>query len=170
MSRARLPAITLLCSLACVLAALAPPAWAQYKWKDARGQVHLSDLPPPPEVPDRDVLQRPAPRRATAATAAPASAAAAATATIGPAPVDPELEARRQRAERDERARVASADQRLAEQRATNCQRARSQLAMLDSGQRIARINAQGERVIVDDATRAAEAQQARRVVDSDCR
>ena len=35
------------------------PAAAQWKWKDARGQVVISDTPPPREIPDRDVLQKP---------------------------------------------------------------------------------------------------------------
>jgi hypothetical protein len=62
-STARLPrraprlalAPALLAGLALLLAAA--PASAQYKWRDARGQIHISDLPPPREVPDKDVLQ-----------------------------------------------------------------------------------------------------------------
>ena len=35
------------------------PAAAQWKWKDARGQVVISDTPPPRDIPERDVLQKP---------------------------------------------------------------------------------------------------------------
>jgi hypothetical protein len=54
--------------------------------------------------------------------------------------------------------------------RADNCQRARQQLATLDSGQRIARIGADGERQILDDTQRAAETQRAREAIASQCR
>ena len=43
------------------LLALAAPVHAQWKWKDERGQVHVSDLPPPRDVPERNILQRPTP-------------------------------------------------------------------------------------------------------------
>jgi hypothetical protein len=36
------------------------PAAAQWKWRDQRGQTQYSDLPPPPGVPESDILQRPA--------------------------------------------------------------------------------------------------------------
>ena len=40
----------------------------------------------------------------------------------------------------------------------------------MESGMRIARTNANGEREFMDDNTRAAEAQRARDVVSSDCK
>ena len=49
-------------------------------------------------------------------------------------------------------------------------QRARQQLATLDSGTRLVRVDGQGERVVLDDAARANEAALARRVIASDCR
>ena len=164
----------LLAGLAVAMCLASPGAWAQYKWKDSRGQTHVSDLPPPPGIPDKDVLQRPPPRRSPspAAPAAAASApAATAVATAASRPlVDPELQARQRRAEQDAQAKARADEARLAEQRAGNCQRARAQLAMLESGQRMVRIDARGERVVVDDATRQAEAQQARQVISSECR
>ena len=148
------------------------PAWAQYRWKDAAGQVHASDLPPPREVPDKDILQRPsrgqgpALRPGSVASAAPGRAA-----PPGPAsgPVDPELAARRQQADAQARAQAGADAERAATQRADNCQRAREQLARHDSGQRQARQNAQGERLVLDEATRSSDADTARRVIASDC-
>jgi hypothetical protein len=154
-----------------LVALLAAPAQAQYKWKDSRGQVHVSDLPPPRDIPDKDVLQRPGPARRSVVVepaAAPASAASAALAQR--TPLDPELEARRNRAEQEARARAKADEELQAAQRTENCQRARQQLATLDSGQRLVRINPQGERVVLDDAARSDEAQVARRVIASDCR
>ena len=153
---------------------LAGPALAQYQWKDATGQLHVSDLPPPREVLEKDILKRPgrSPGPVAARLSAPAASGPAAASPSRPAStaVDPELQARRQRAEAEARARAKADEDRTAAQRAENCQRARDQLALLDSGQRMVRLNAQGEREPVDDATRAAEADAARRVVASDCR
>jgi hypothetical protein len=160
------------------MALAAQPAWAQYKWRDSRGQVHASDLPPPRDIPDKDVLQRPAVVVRTAPATSP-SASASASAASAPvaggaaaarAPMDPELEARRKKAELDAKASAKAEEDRQAAQRADNCQRARQQLATLDSGHRLVQFNAKGERTVMDDAARANETAQARRVVASDCR
>ncbi len=147
-----------------------PPAW---KWRDAAGQVHVSDLPPPPGVPAKNILERPPlQRKAVAAEAAAASAAAAAAASAVPLPtrIDPELEARRRRAAEEQ----AQASRQQTEKdnvvRSENCGRAKAQLAALADGQRIARTNAQGEREVLDDKGRAEEMQRARNVINSDCR
>lgn len=45
---------------------LAASAQAQWKWRDAKGNVQYSDMPPPAGVADKDILQRPnAPARPT---------------------------------------------------------------------------------------------------------
>jgi hypothetical protein len=156
-----------LAAMACLL--LSTPAEAQWKWRDSRGQIHISDIPPPRDIPDKDVLQRPevTVRKAAPAPAAPASAAASAP---GKAPVDPELEERRKRSEQEQAARAEADKQRAAAVRRDNCQRAREQLATLDSGQRIARVKADGEREILDDEQRARESRRARELIASECR
>ena len=100
-----------------------------------------------------------APAPATAAASAPAKAA-----------VDPELEERRKRTEQEQAARAEADKQKAAAVRKDNCQRARDQLATLDSGQRIARIKADGEREILDDDMRAKETKRARDIIASECR
>src|SRR5262245_58275425 len=75
------------------------PAAAQWKWKDARGQVVISDTPPPREIPDRDVLQKPTSVLQRSSAAPVAAASAAAGETVAKAKVDPELEARRKKVE-----------------------------------------------------------------------
>ncbi len=162
--------LSALCLAALVL--VAGPAVARYKWKDNRGQVHISDMPPPRDIPDKDVLQRPtAAASRVAATLAPGPASAASAAALpSKLPVDPELEARRKRAEDEAKARSRADEDRLALQRTENCQRARQQMATLDNGQRLVRYNDRGERVVLDDAARADEAQAARRAIAQDCR
>lgn len=165
--RSSVAATTLAPLLAVVLALCCCAAEAQYKWKDSRGQLHASDQPPPRDIPDKDVLQRPVAR--PQATAVQASAPAASAAALR-APIDPELQQRRARAEQEAKARAKADEDRLALQRADNCQRARQQLATLDSGTRLVRVNEQGERIALDDAARASEMAQARNVIASECR
>jgi hypothetical protein len=160
-------------TLSAMVVTAAPSAWAQWKWKDSKGQVHISDLPPPRDIPDKDVMQRPADnaRRAAATAAAQASAAnPSASATAAKPKVDPEIEARRVRQEQEQKAKDKAAEEKASAQRSDNCQRARQHLATLESGMRIARLNDKGEREIIDDKTRAEEMQRARQVIASECR
>lgn len=160
--RRRLAALT----LALVGAALAGPVAAQWKWRAANGQIQYSDLPPPPGVAEKDILQRP-----TAATLrAPAAAAPAASAPpLSPKNVDPELEAKRKKAEQEDAAKAKAEEQRVAAAKADNCKRARDQIRTLESGQRMARINDKGEREVLDDKMRAEEMKRARDMASADC-
>lgn len=162
--------------LAALLAFVAAgDAQAQWKWRDRSGQIHVSDLPPPRDIADKDVLQRPATasRPAPPPTPAPegddAAAPAAPPAEAKPR-VDPELEARRKAAEQEQLARQKQEEAKLAQQRAENCDRARAHLRQLESGMRMARVNDKGERIVIDDKERASEMQRARQVIASDCR
>lgn len=164
--RRRLASLSL---AALVLLALSPPADAQWKWRDSRGQIHISDIPPPRDVADKDVLQRPELALRKPAPPPPAAAASAA-AVPAKAPVDAELEQRKRKAEQEQEAKAKADQQKAAAIRKDNCQRARDQLATLDSGQRIARIKADGEREILDDDARAKETRRAREAIASECR
>ncbi|ODV10018.1 MAG: hypothetical protein ABT20_09235 [Rubrivivax sp. SCN 70-15] len=157
---------------ALVLAALLAtslPASAQWMWRDKDKHITASDLPPPHDIPDRDILQRPDLNARPQAPAVAASAGAPGAAASKP-PVDPELEARRRAAEQQQQAKAHAEDQKLAAQRADNCRRARSELTALQSGQRMARINGKGEREILDDKGRADEMRRANEVIASECR
>ena len=154
---------------ALVAGALASPASVQWKWRDRNGQITVSDLPPPRDIPERDILQRPDP-------AAVAATAAAATAAAAPAPQAPararvaaELAARRRAAEQEQAAQQRAQAAQLAEQRAQNCRNARNHLAALESGQRLVRMNDKGEREFLDDKQRADETRRAREVIAADC-
>jgi hypothetical protein len=163
--------------LACLLAAacLALPAHAQWKWRDGQGRVTASDLPPPRDVPEKDILQRPnqtarppaaAAAPAIAASGAPSAPVAAASRPAG----DKDLLARKRAAELQAQAKAKADEERNAAVRAENCRRAREHLGTIESGQRMARINERGEREVLDDRARAGEAQRAREVIASDCK
>jgi len=159
-----------LCLGLLALLCLASPAEAQWKWRDSRGQIHISDIPPPRDVPDKDVLQRPEAAVRRPAPAPVAAASAASGALAAKPPVDAELEAKRKRAEQEQAAQAEADKKKAAAVRKDNCQRAREQLATLDSGQRIARVKADGEREILDDDQRAREARRAREAIATECR
>jgi Domain of unknown function (DUF4124) len=139
-----------------------------WKYRDAQGRIVVSDLPPPAGVQDKDILERPTTvvRRA----AAPAQAATA-SAPANPALAqrnDPELDARRKKAADELEMKQKLQQEKDAAQRTENCGRAKSHLAALNDGQRIARTNDKGEREILDDKGRAEEMQRARQVMASD--
>lgn len=164
---------------ACLLAATA--AQAQWQWIDQNNKKVFSDTAPPPEIPEKNILRRPGPPSSsrptfsTAPAAPEAAAPAATTAAAAPARpkptgVDKELEEKARKAEEAEKAKQAAEAQKVAQAKAENCTRARQGKATMDSGIRVARMNAQGEREIMDDKMRAAEAQRLQSVIDSDCK
>jgi hypothetical protein len=149
-------------------AALTGPVAAQWKWRDKGGQIQYSDLPPPSGVAEQDILQRPQASQRRAPVAAPAVAPA----TIASAPrmVEPELEAKRRKAEQEEAARKKAEEEKVAAARAENCVRAKGHLRTLEDGIRIARTNEKGEREILDDKQRADETRRTRDIIASDCK
>ncbi len=151
-------------------AAVSAPASAQWKWRDKAGQTQYSDLPPPSGTPEADILQRPSPAAAPRNAAPSASATASAPLLVPKAGGDPELEAKRKKAEQDDAAKKKAEDDRIAVAKVDNCARAKVQLKALDDGQRLSRINAKGEREYLDDKGRAEEAQRSRTVIAADCK
>lgn len=163
------PAAIIVTALALVL--YCGNAAAQWKWRDASGRVTASDLPPPNNVPERDVLARPADtRQAPAPKPAAAASASGATVRLPGTGTDPELEARRKRAADEQGMQQRQAQARNDAARAENCSLVKGQLAALGEGQRLSRINAKGEREVLDDKGRAEEMQRARTVMAGDCK
>jgi Domain of unknown function (DUF4124) len=173
----RITRLPFVCALAGTLLCIgiAPVQAAPWKYRDAQGRIVVSDLPPPAGVQDKDILERPtAPaRRAAPAPQAAASAASAPAAAAVPALAqrnDPELDARRKKLSDEQETQKRVQTEKDNAQRAENCSRAKSHLAALGDGQRIARTNDKGEREVLDDKGRAEEMQRARQVIASDCK
>lgn len=180
MYRLRLPALCI-AALLTLTAAEAAPVW---KWRDANGRVQISDRPPPKEVPDSAIIQRP--DAAPAINYSPAAVPpgnvvpvgrgrGASAAADGDAPaVDPELEKRRRQMQAEAQKTPPPAepkvDPQAAAQRAESCRRSQNLLAALQSGQRMARAGAQGEREVLDDKARAEEVQRAQAQIQANCR
>lgn len=165
----------------CWVCALPLAASAQWQWLDRDGKKVFSDQPPPIDVPEKSILRRPgspsargpavvpAPADASMTTAEPARSPASA-ASAKPSGVDKELEEKTRKAEEAEKAKQAAEAQKVAKTKADNCTRARQGKATFDSGIRVARLNAQGEREVMDDKARAVEQQRLQGIIDSDCK
>jgi hypothetical protein len=154
----------------CSVLLAAMPAAAQWKWKDARGQVVISDVPPPRDIPERDVLQKPELVSRRPANQPTPVASAPVPETVAKAKVEPELEARKKKAEQEQVDKAKAEEEKVAVQRAENCKRARAHMSSLDSGIRLSRTNEKGEREILDDKQRADEVNRTRQIISSDCR
>ena len=168
------------------LSIVAHSAMAQWQWTDKDGRKVFSDRSPPAEIAEKDILKRPTgATRAAAATLAATSTAsatvegkttttAASTTPKASAPKlsgkDAELEAKKKKAEDDEAAKKKVEEEKNAKAKADNCERGKSGLATLQSGIRMASVNAKGEREVFDDAKRAAEVKRAQEVIDSSCK
>ncbi|HYE39563.1 MAG TPA: DUF4124 domain-containing protein [Ramlibacter sp.] len=165
MNAFRIALIALVCSAP--LAAL-----SQWQWLDKDGRKVFSDQAPPPEIPANRILRQPGQRASfTAPAAEPVSAPAAAATPALPRPagVDKSLEERRKQAEAAEAAKKKAEEEKFAALQAENCQRAKQAKATYDSGVRVARVNAKGEREFMDDAERAAETKRIEEVMARDC-
>lgn len=155
----------------CLLTASATVS-AQWLWIDGAGNKVFSDTAPPPGTPDKNILRKPGARSDVKLSETPAAAA-----TQAPVPKvqgkDDQLEAKKKQAEKEAqdaaRARQQAQAEQLAKTRADNCERARQAKASLDSGMRIATVNAKGEREILDDKGRASENRRVDDIIRSNC-
>ncbi|MCA1248205.1 DUF4124 domain-containing protein [Massilia sp. MS-15] len=149
-------------TLLCALLLGAGGAQAQYSWIDAKGTRHFSDQPPPPSTPPQRILKMPA-RHAPGPAPAPASTPVDAR----PAPTLAEREADYVQRARQREAQEKKLAEDAARQRALleNCERAREVRAQAESGIRIAKVDANGERRFVTDQERAEELARARRML-----
>jgi len=162
------------------LIAASLPVLAQWQWTDSAGKTVFSDRAPPPEVPDKAIRKRPSVASAAdpgAGASSPSimpATSAASAASAGSPPIirrtDSALAAKAKQAEQADLAQRGAQEARLRQARADNCGRAKSALAHLASGQRVARSNDRGEREVLDDAARALEQQRLQSVVDTECK
>ncbi|MBC7704633.1 MAG: DUF4124 domain-containing protein, partial [Rhodoferax sp.] len=84
--------------------------------------------------------------------------------------VDKELTDKKKLADAAVAAKAKADEEQTAKARADNCQRARNNKVVMDSGVRVSQTNAQGERAVMDDAARAAEIKRTQTAIDANCR
>jgi len=166
------------------LAGLCFAASAQWQWIDKDGHKVFSDRAPPVDIQDKNILKRPAGHKPTAAptsdgasteTDATAGAVAAAVPVV-PASgaktggLDKELEAKKKKTAEAEAAKRKAAEEQVTKAKIENCARAKQAKMTFESGARVGRTNAAGEREIMDDAARAEELKRIQGIIASDCK
>ena len=152
------------------LLVLAGAAHAQYVWIDAKGLRQYSDRPPPPSTPAHKILKAPGRLPPVAAVPdTPAPATPSEKANSAPTLAERDAAFRKRAQERAEQERKEADEARRKADLAERCAAARETRAHLDSGIRIAKVGADGERAFLTDEERAARRAQANRVLEA-CR
>jgi hypothetical protein len=146
-------------------AAFSVSAQAQIKCWNEAGKRVCGDAPPAGAI--VTTLRAPAAGSAPAAAAAKGDGKAAAKGPLTPAEKEQEYKKRQLTAEKE--AEKAEMERKAAEAKRENCARASEALRALESGQRITRVDARGERYFLDDAQIAQEKVQARKAVQDSC-
>jgi len=156
-----------------LIAALPAAAQQLYKYVGPDGKVQYSDRPPPDgrkaeKVTGSRLSSVPGAPVAAASTDAAKSDAAKASAPKTAAEQDQAF--RQRRLDQEEKAKK---DEKLAQEQqiqAESCANARRELAGMQSGARVARLNEKGERVFLDDAGTQSEIARMEREIAAGCK
>jgi hypothetical protein len=152
--------------VACALLACAGVAMAQYVWLNDKGVKQYSDMPPPASVPNSKILKTPnGVTHADTSASSDDSDGDAAKKTAPQTTADKNAEFQKRRAEQAEKDKKAEDKAKQDALKQKNCERARDYQRALESGQRISRVNASGEREFLNDEQRAKEQSDAQRAV-----
>lgn len=139
-----------------------------YTWTDSKGVKHASDQPPP-DVDVKTTVKGGG--RIVPEAPASGSAPVAPVAASGPKTIkERELEFRQRQAAQNEASAKAQKEAQMKAERDAYCQALRSNLTMYESGGRVTRSNAKGEKEFLTDAQLAQEAEKARGQIARDCK
>ncbi|HLX79842.1 MAG TPA: DUF4124 domain-containing protein [Burkholderiales bacterium] len=133
-----------------------------YKWVDKDGKVRYSDVPPPGV--NATSIKAPPPGPADSAGAASKDA------KKGPlTPAEQEQEYRKRQEEAKKESEKAEKDRQAKAAKADDCARAKEYLRTLQSGQRIARTDAAGQRYYMDESQTAQEVEKTKQTTQQTC-
>jgi len=133
-----------------------------YKWIDINGRTRYGDVPPP----GLDAVRlKPAPPSA----GAPAVAAGKGANPAQRTPAELEIDYRKRQTEARARQQKEEQSAALSAAKAGNCERAKETLRSLESGRRIARIDANGERYFPDESAIEQEKAAILKLVQENC-
>jgi hypothetical protein len=157
--------ICLMIVIASLAIGLSAPASAQYIWLDKNNVKHYSDTPPPKDIPNKRILK--SPRGGMQAKNINESSSDSAAASNGSASTakkqaplstaEKNADYNKRKMEQAEKNKKADEEKKRADAKAQNCARAREYQRTLNSGQRISRTNASGEREFISDEDRSRE-------------
>ena len=145
---------------------IAPLAHAQvYKWVDKDGKVQYSDQPPAPNQ-TTSVPQR---LTSTSSSTAATPAAPGEKSDSEKAP-DNNKEFEKRRTAAAEKAKKDEDAAKIALQKQESCNEAKGQVKSLESGIRISRTDANGERTFLDEDQRAKELERMQKIMADACK
>ncbi len=135
-----------------------------YQWRDSNGRLVISDRPPPPGIREvRKMDTSPAP--------APAAASGAAQESAPRTTAEREMDFRKRQQEARERSEREARDAAATAQKREACERARQQLAILESGNhRMVVPDGKGGEVFVEGEVKEQEMERARQVIAESCK
>ena len=153
-----------------VIAFAAGAAQAQIKcWTDADGKRACGDTPPP----GAKVTTLKSPSGTTqSGTAAPGPDLKGGPAAAKRSPLNPaeqEQDYRKRKLEEQRAAEKGDKERQESTAKRENCDRAKESLRSINSGQRVVRVDAKGERFYLDDAQIAQERSRAQELVQQSC-
>lgn len=159
-------------TVAILLAGCASAAMAQYVWLNDKGVKQYSDTPPPASVPNSKILKSPhgsaqanAPAKAVEETAKEGDTAKKAPQTIA----EKNADYNKRKMEQAEKDKETAAKEKLAADKKKGCEQAVNYKRVLDSGERISRMDKSGERSYMTDEERAQETRNNNRIME-DCK
>ena len=159
-------------AVAILLAGCTSAVMAQYVWLNDKGIKQYSDTPPPASVPNSKILKSPAGLTSASTPAKPAEetekdgeAAKKSPQTIA----EKNADFQKRRAQQAEKDKEAEAEKQAAADKKKNCEQASNYKRVLDSGERISRMNKSGERAYLSDEERAQEMRENKRAME-DCK
>lgn len=154
--------LALTTALAIAFAAASFPACPQtYQWKDAAGRTVISDTPPPPGVKGSRAIGTNVP---TVSTEKVEEKDPKAPKTLA----DKDMDFKKRQQEAKEKADKKAKDEAAAKEKQEHCERTRRQMATLESNQRLATTDENGERQYMDAARREQEMERINKAL-SDC-
>ena len=144
------------------LAACAASVQAQvYKWTDKDGTVQYSDQPPPPDA-AKSSLQK-------VISTSPSSPAVQSDKAAAKAP-DKVKDFEKRRSESAEKQTKADEASRLAQRKQESCDDARANMKSLEAGGRVSKVDANGERVFLDDDQMQQEIARVQNILAENCK
>lgn len=173
--------------IAAALAILSLPTSAsgQYVWLNDKGVKQYSDMPPPASVPNNRIVKAPGsatrappPMPQEGAAIGGSESGVATASAVAPAiekvktpmiTAEKNMDFQKRQIEQAEKDKKTAEEKQMAADKSKNCERAREYQKALDSGQRIARTDKNGERAYMSDAQRAQETKDTRKIL-GDCR
>ena len=164
---------------ALAILSLSSSAFGQYVWLNDKGIKQYSDMPPPASVPNNRIVKAPGSAirsmspmpQESAAIGGSENGVATATEKVKTPMTTAEknMDFQKRQIEQAEKDKKAAEEKQMTAEKGKNCQRTREYQKALDSGQRIAHTDKNGERAYMSDAQRMQEMKDTRRIL-GDCK